>query len=102
MASRHEPDRVYQAPPGIARGEVLPPWPGPDWHPNLGDLPAACQIIHPELGHVTGYRAVDVVLRNGSDSRHQGMPWPAAGRFPPTRWSLLGHAFDIIWWRLSE
>ena len=96
MANRHEPDRVYQAP---AQHEALPPWPGEPWHPNL---PAECAIVHPDLGHVTGYRLVDVVLRNHSDSRTHGSPWPAAGRFPPTRWTLLGHAFDIIWWRIAE
>lgn len=43
-------------------------------------------------------KKVDVVLRNGM--ARSG--WPGDGGRPPTRWSLIGSPFDIVWFRVSQ
>lgn len=61
---------------------------------NEGHLPEACRILDDD-GHVTGHRAVHVVLFGGFDSRKAGhAPWPSA---PPTVWRISAkpHPYEI-------
>lgn len=63
------------------------------WHPNeTGAVPEQA-IIRDEAGNVTGYRNVRVKLRYGACPPES---WPAAGKRPPTRWTLLGDSHDIV------
>ena len=62
------------------------------WQPNTGEAP------YPDEGEQPIDR-VFVRLRNGMTPAE---PWPVeTGRRETTRWSLDGHAFDIVEWRAA-
>ena len=72
-----------------------------DMRDNPGHLPADAVVLDPDTGARVRYHRVHVRLRNGWTSHNTG-PWPAAGTQPPTRWSLVGHPFDIVTWEPAD
>ena len=62
------------------------------WQPNTGEAP------YPGEGEPPIDR-VRVKLRNGVEPAET---WPVStGRAETTRWSLTGHPFDIVAWRVG-
>lgn len=65
----------------------------PVFYPAHADQPCPPHLFT-EAEAETG--RVRVRLRNG---RQPDESWPVTGRPKPTRWTLIGHDFDIVEWK---
>ncbi len=65
----------------------------PVFYPQSPDQPCPAHLI--PASEAAGAR-VRVRLRCGTEA---SCSWPVMGKPLPTRWTLIGHDFDILEWR---